>query len=417
MKNLSILFALVTSMVLSCTSNQEAVIQINNPLDQTREDAVVLLSRSEVSNLMEILPGKIPFLEEKDGSAIPCQADDLNGDGQWDELFFMVNLQPSGQKTVVLRFVDPAEFPEFKIRTNLRLGAANMSGYPELKSANRLEGVGYQNYGDKTGAAFQMEGPAWENDRVGFRNYLDQRNGMDIFGKLVGEMVLDSVGVAGKPSYHEPADWGMDILKVGTSLGAGGIGYLYRDSIYRVGDNGSGTYEAVVEGPLRSRFNLSFQHWMVESIPVEVEHQIEILAGRHFYQGTVTCSGTEETLSLVPGIVNMKSNKLHVVELDNNHTALITIDAQSEDGSLLAMALVLPNTNLIRYGETRDQGEGIIETYFAVLEAGAGQPVPYRFYALWEKEDPRWASLEQVTGYLKTEASRWTQSVVIEVLR
>ena len=133
----------------------------------------------------------------------------------------------------------------------------NRSTYNELITlADRLEGITYHNHA-RTGEVYQMEGPAWETDLVGFRNYLDQRNGMDIFGKLTGEMVLDSVGVAGRQSYHDPDDWGMDVLKVGTSLGAGSIGYMYSDSIYRVGDSGSGTYELLMEGSQRSRFLLS----------------------------------------------------------------------------------------------------------------------------------------------------------------
>ncbi len=56
----------------------------------------------------------------------------------------------------------------------------------------------------------------------------------------------------------------MDVLKVGTSLGAGAIGYMYKDSIYRVGDNGSGTYEVIFEGSQRSRFNLTYRDWKIE---------------------------------------------------------------------------------------------------------------------------------------------------------
>jgi len=261
-----------------------------------------------------------------------------------------------------------------------------------------------------------MEGAAWENDRVGFRNYMDQRNGMDIFGKLTQEMVLDSVGVKGKPSYHEPAEWGMDVLKVGTSLGAGAIGYMYKDSIYRVGDNGSGTYQVVFEGPLRSRFHLKFMDWDVDGIPVEVLHQVEIVAGRHHYQSTVTYSGTVEEMNLVPGIVNMKSEELHVLDLDANFMGFVTHDAQSEDGSLLAMALVVPKDYQVDYGETKTSGEGVIQTYYTVLSAGAGESVTFRFYALWEQEDPRWASLDKVTEYLKSEAARQSQSIITGVL-
>ena len=112
-----------------------------------------------------------------------------------------------------------------------------------------------------TEAAFQMEGVAWENDRVGFRNYMDERNGMDIFGKTTADMVLEEVGIAGAPSYHEPGAWGMDVLKVGTSLGAGAIAYMFEDSLYRVGDSGAGSYHVVFQGPLRSRFRLDYEKW------------------------------------------------------------------------------------------------------------------------------------------------------------
>jgi hypothetical protein len=257
-----------------------------------------------------------------------------------------------------------------------------------------------------------MEGVAWENDRVGFRNYMDQRNGMDIFGKTTSQMVLEDVGKKGGPSYHEPGDWGMDVLKVGTSLGAGGIAYLYRDSLYRVGDSGSASYEVVFQGPLRSRFRLIFSDWKVEEEMVRVNHQIQIVAGRHCYGNLVTYSGTEASMDLVPGIVNMLSDSLHLLPLNDQYTALLTHDRQSEDGSLLSMALIVPASYLLSTGETRDEGEGIIQTYYAVLDASPDESQMYRFYALWEREDPRWSSLDGINSYLQKEAERLSQSLV-----
>src|SRR5690606_24347117 len=71
----------------------------------------------------------------------------------------------------------------------------------------------------------RYEGPGRESDKVAYRFYLDWRNGFDIFGKKIPDMVLQNVGQDGYQSYHEPADWGMDLLKVGKSLGAGGYGF------------------------------------------------------------------------------------------------------------------------------------------------------------------------------------------------
>ena len=107
----------------------------------------------------------------------------------------------------------------------------------------------------------------------------------------------------------------------------------------------------------------------------------------------------------------MNSELLHVMKLDDQYTALLTHDRQSEDSSFLAMALMVPSGYLVSTGETRDEREGIIQTYYAALEANPGEQVTYRFYALWEGEDSKWASLQEIKDYLHTEAERWTQSV------
>jgi len=411
MRKMSSLVVLILLLLCSCKTSPEIIIQVSNPSDHARSDATLLLSRGEISRWIDIPADLLPVFKDLSGEYIPCQVDDIDGDGQWDELFGLTDLGPSAPITVVIAFVTPELYPTFPDRTNLHLGDAQ-NGYMEVNEAERLEGVSYHNYANITGAAFQMEGPAWENDKVGFRNYLDQRNGMDIFGKTSSKMVLEEVGIEGAPSYHEPGEWGMDVLKVGTSLGAGGIAYMYHDSLYRVGDNGSGSYEVEFQGSQRCRFKLTYSDWKVEELSLNVIHHVEIVGGRHYYQGTVVYQGTEDTLQLVPGIVNMKSELLHVLKLDEQYTALLTHDKQSEDSTFLAMALLVPTSYLVSTGETRDVGEGITQTYYAVMETCPGDQLSYRFYALWEGEDSRWASLKEVEDYLRNEADRWTQSVV-----
>src|SRR3546814_5990698 len=70
--------------------------------------------------------------------------------------------------------------------------------------------IGYQPY--------QTDGPSWENDKVGFRHYLDGRNSKDVFGKKLSRMSPEDVGVnaqgAVEDNYHVMLDWGRDILPV-----------------------------------------------------------------------------------------------------------------------------------------------------------------------------------------------------------
>ena len=413
MKTLIIILIFAAISFSACDQNRGVWLRISNPLEQSRDDAQILITRNMVESWIDIPSGKVPFLTSEDASPLPCQVNDLDWDGTWDELFCVTPLGPSEIKIINLLFIDPSEYPSFKIRTNVRLGS-NEKGYPELELADRLEGVTYHN-SDRTGEVYQMEGPAWESDRVGFRNYLDQRNGMDIFGKLTATMVLDSVGIAGRQSYHDPDTWGMDVLKVGSSLGAGSIGYMFNDSIFRVGDKGTGSYELLFEGPLRSQFKLDFSDWTIKEMPLEVSHQISIIAGGYYYESMVSYTGTDESLDLIPGIVNMKSEQLHVEQVNDLFTALLTHDLQAEDTTLLGMALLVPSEIMVEHGKTRDEGAGITQTYYARLTAQSGDKVPYRFYAFWEKEDPRWSSPEEIFSFLKSEADRWAHPVAVKL--
>ncbi len=103
-------------------------------------------------------------------------------------------------------------------------------------------------------ALFKYEGPGWESEKVGYRFYLDWRNATDIFGKKTDELVLHKVGindiVAKDDSYHEMQEWGMDIFKVGNTLGIGSIGMMKNDSIDMVSKTDEIICEIKHNGPI-----------------------------------------------------------------------------------------------------------------------------------------------------------------------
>ena len=90
--------------------------------------------------------------------------------------------------------------------------------------------LGYQQGDD----LITYEGPGWESDKVAFRLYLDGRNALDVFGKKQPDLILSGTGRG--DDYHQMADWGMDILKVGASLGAGGVGVFENGKVRQIGE-------------------------------------------------------------------------------------------------------------------------------------------------------------------------------------
>ena len=83
---------------------------------------------------------------------------------------------------------------------------------------------------------FPYEGVGWENEIIGYRLYLDERAVTDIFGKRTPGIVLDKVDYRSK--YHDLAVWGMDVMKVGPSMGVGGLGLYRGESLERFGAEG-----------------------------------------------------------------------------------------------------------------------------------------------------------------------------------
>src|SRR5512133_2149826 len=286
----------IIGLILLLSACKPEMYKVSNDSDVDIIAKPFVVSRTEI----------IPFLKDsiqpvyaktEDGTWLPGQCDDLDGDGKWDELAFLCDLK--AHKSIKIRFEKPDSTLQFPARTNIRFGRTNKP-FEEVAGDLRMK----TNDTKFTAPVYQMEGPAWENDMIAFRNYYDARNGIDIFGKLSSELVMDSVGVNGR-EYHTLHDWGMDILKVGNSLGAGAIAIGIGESLYRIGPCEEGNYRIITEGTVRSILELTYKNVPAGDRFYDVVHRISIYAGDHFYRSQVWVKGLKGDEQLVTGIVNL----------------------------------------------------------------------------------------------------------------
>lgn len=392
---LFILSGLAISTLQSCRQLNE--FSIRNPGSQDVVDSVVVMAHAEVYKYLDDTLTTLPFVLVKSeyGELIPSQCDDLDGDGKWDELAFLCDFEAGELKKIYLEGSDTQ--PRFPVRTNIRFGRM-MKPFDEVTGDLRMK----TNDTKFTAPVFQMEGPAWENDRIAFRNYFDARNGIDIFGKTTTDMVMDSVGVNGR-EYHTLADWGMDILKVGNSLGAGAIAIGIGDSLYRVGPCEEGKYRLVAEGPVRAILELTYKNVPAGNRLYQVTHQITIHAGGRSYWSKVWVNDLQGDEELVTGIVN-----LHNIPADTlangNKRILYALGPQGFSGELLGMGLIVPADQLVRYWEAPSSGNGIVSTHLVTMKLNKEKPAEYRFMAAWETSDPQITDKNYFVQLLKAEA-------------
>ena len=120
MKVKSLFLAGMALFVMSCHQDKKLV--LTNLLDQSRADEVIVLDRATVEASFDV-PGEnmVPVVKSGD-DYIPSQLDDMDGDGRWDELAFIVDVQEHGEVLLTIDYVPVDAYPEFNKRTNLRLG-------------------------------------------------------------------------------------------------------------------------------------------------------------------------------------------------------------------------------------------------------------------------------------------------------
>ena len=377
----------------SCSTKNELNVRFSNPLNTELPEEVVNIPIGLYGDSIGVIPeGQLPlFISGSD--TLTSQCVDFNKDGKTDNVLVLLSLPAGGSLEARVVYIPKESYPDFSPMTNIRF--ARLGSQPvEQDTATRIQTI----HTEVTSKILQMEGPAWENDKVGFRNYFDLRNGTDIFGKRTSAMVLDSVGLnrditmpggltVGKV-YHNLSSWGMDILKVGNSLGAGSIAIMVNDSMYRIGDNGNGTFQRLYEGPLQSEFMLGFPEWKAGDKTFNIQQYISITAGTYRFKSSLVTGEIDGNAQFVTGIVNMHSDSLYVENVSSHYTALFTHAVRSEDTAMLTMALLIPDEEIQKFGETRPTGEGITETYYATMDTKAGVPVTYWFYAFWATGNP-----------------------------
>lgn len=329
---------IISFLFFGCLKKNKVIeIVLENKSSIELVDKGVEIKRNQLHGIPE--ETSFPLLINADKDTIPVQLVDMDGDDQWDELFFVMNLPPEGTCTYLLKWSDYEQvFPK---RTSVRFGKRASATSPvqpatrETLFANELpKNIGFQRY--------QTDGPSWENDKVGFRHYLDGRNAKDLFGKKVTYMSPEDVGInssgAVEDNYHVMAEWGRDILSVGNSVGIGGIALMIGDNLKRLGVTANDTINNVEEtnfrifseGAVKSVINFQYINWTLDERKYFVDETTSIWPGMYAYNNKVKISGLHGDETLLIGLVNIDTEKnLTEIKVNDRWVVLFTHDKQT----------------------------------------------------------------------------------------
>ncbi|MEL1252370.1 DUF4861 domain-containing protein [Flavobacterium sp. DGU38] len=420
---LSLSIALSAMIFLSCRaqkSQSKIVLTNNSDLELPQKAVSIKRSTLKVKGIEKFFP-----IIVQNSDTIPAQVNDLDGDGKWDELFFVADFSAKEKKTLELKWsnVDP----KYTIKTSARFGKREAENLPvqpateEVLLANQVyKKLGFQKY--------QTDGPTWENDKVGFRHYLDGRNCKDVFGKRTPGITPENVGISStgavEDNYHQMHDWGRDIFPVGTSAGLGGYGLIVGNEINRLGilindtinNVEKTTFKIVSEGPVNSVLSYRYQNWQASGNKYQVQETASIWPGMYGYKNTVSLNGLKgnETLAIALSNIN-NQNPLQVID-SGDYVCFIQHDKLTYERQwILGTAVIIPKANYIGYIEAPKTGK-LTNSYLIKVSTKNNQPISYYPVAGWElSADPNFKDSAYFSNYVTTLAKQLSAKIKIEV--
>ncbi|MBN8838504.1 MAG: DUF4861 family protein [Sphingobacteriia bacterium] len=405
-------------LLLVCAVSVQAMppyrVTVKNNSGLNRIEELVILKRAFLQKKIKELSTKNFVLIKHHGQPLVVQYDDLNNDGIWDEAVFLYTFKPFETVNFAVVVSDKPAAIKAVVKAHVRhKHKLNDNSFGENVITDTMP---YNNqptdFTRQKLPPYLTEGPAWENDKVGFRKYFDVRNANDLWGKTTDKMVMDFVGANPDSVYHHLSWWGMDILKVGRSLGAGAIALRIplkdrkKDTLLRLGNNTRKIiYHSLADGPVRAMFTITYSDCNVAAgiEPVTVVEKISIWGGQYFYKNEVEIKNAPNGAELVTGIPDFYNCSVDVVQ-KKSFALLYSFGRQSEHNDTLTLAVMAPSKNFIKVNKAQEEYSDISNAYLFHQSMESGIPVTYSFFSLWQLTDKHFTDKQKVRIFLEQQA-------------
>lgn len=385
-------------------------VEVRNPLPEKREAVMVLL---EEEMLLRQAPSfnSDAFVVSAGETEIPSQY--IREAGRKGIALVLDKLGPDEQRSLNIRYKTTGEVKRnYPKRTQAELSHKVGGHFKDRKyiggAFKNVDSLRVPDEHTDHSYYIRYEGPGWESDKVGYRYYLDWRNGIDVFGKTTSDMVLQQVGLDGFDSYHEMQPWGMDILKVGDALGVGSIAHFHDGHAKRIDKTDSVIAVVRENGPVYSSINTNYYGWKVADHVLDVNSLLGIHAGSRLTHHQLDIEGEPENMAT--GLTKSLQAPLYKSEGgEKSFGYLATYGPQSLNKDNVGLAILFRPKDFISF--TEDAHSHVVK-----LRPSEGS-LDYYFLAAWELEKEGIKNEKDFLAYLDKTARELANPVDVSVVK
>lgn len=390
----SIVMTLFSALAFMCSAESSSVVKVTveNPSSVDKADAPVVLSVSKLlaKTRMKVVSAAVEVAKKQ----IPSQLDDLNRDGQADELVFLLNLRAHQKQIVTIRVAaDSSLYKEFPARTHAQMWR---------KDKEKKTIVPVSEASSPTGNLYQSlhhHGPAFESEYMAYRLYFDEKQTVDIYGKKKHRLeLMDTKWYPTDKQLEE--GYGDDILWVKATAGCGTIKGWNGTKATHIAPVTNRTGRILASGPVRSVVEMDAEGWKYEDKEINLNQRYIIYAGHRDVEVEVSmdhpaklCAGVQtffdksDSLRNVPGVVAIWGTGLQYPVTDNPRTKPQTV----------GMAVSAP-LSVVRQSTTDKDN---------LLLILSGSKFTYHLLAAWEQEEGGFKQSKAFFNYVK----EWNKSL------
>ncbi len=299
-----ILSLALTAMLCSSAMAQEkfdVTVENKSNIDRTAAPVVIDLDDYDVDD--DDIKSAVVTMN---GTEIPSQLDDLNQDGEYDELCFLTNIAAKEKQTFNIALSKRKAEKEYDSQVYVQMMLSNK----KIKEANKqdtyISSLTVEN-GSNPYRMLHHHGPAFENDMVAYRVYFDHRQTIDIYGKYKRGLELKQTQFY--PDKEQlAAGFGDDVLWVGQTFGLGALRGWDGNAPQMLTDVKYRTMTIISRGPLRTIVKVVDEGWNIGNQIIDMTTFYTLYAGRRDCFVDVKFDRDLPGVELATGLINVKNS-------------------------------------------------------------------------------------------------------------
>lgn len=296
--------AFIATLFSAATAQTTVTFQVSNPSKAPRTDVPVIIP-------LEAGWGPVATAIVTEGQKeIPCQLDDLDQDGTFDELCFLADLKSKENATYQVTFAPEGEPRTYPARVYAEMLIRNDKVKEKNKHNNFIESITARGDCANSYNIQHHHGVDFESELNGIRIYFDQRQTIDLYGKYQKRLELEATQFY--TSKEQKAEgYGDDVLWVGNTFGLGAFRGWDGQQPTMIAPVRSRTQRIISYGPLRTIVEVFDRGWKADKDKAALNMTIRYTqyAGHRDTDVDVIFDKNVADYTFSTGIINVKDSE------------------------------------------------------------------------------------------------------------